>query len=72
MGGLAVVSDQEIWHTAIAMIRRYGPNAALEAGERSDLLTASGEIGESEIWQRILVAIKKLQAEKPGPGEMIQ
>jgi hypothetical protein len=67
-----MVSDQEVWHTAIAMIRRYGPDAALEAGERSDLLTASGEIDGSEIWQRILVAIEKLQAEKPAPGEMIQ
>jgi hypothetical protein len=67
-----MVSDQDVWHTAVAMIRRYGDDAAFEAGERSDLLTANGEIDESETWQRILAAIKKLQAEKPAPGEMVQ
>jgi hypothetical protein len=54
------------------MIRRYGADAASEAGERSDLLTANGDVEESEIWQRIPMAIEKLQAEKPAPGEMVQ
>jgi hypothetical protein len=67
-----MISDSEVWHTAVAMIRRYGTDAALQAGERSDVLTANGEIDESEIWQRILAAIKKLQAETPAPGELIQ
>jgi hypothetical protein len=67
-----MVSDEDVWHTALAMIRRYGTDAEFEAGERSDLLTANGAIDESEVWQRILTAIKKWQAEKPAPGEMIQ
>jgi hypothetical protein len=50
------------------MIARYGSNAALVAGERSDVLTRDGKIDKSEIWQRILAAILCLQAEKPRPG----
>jgi hypothetical protein len=54
------------------MIKRYGFDAPLAAGERSDALTERGLIDESETWQRILVAIVRLLAEKPAPGEVVQ
>jgi hypothetical protein len=63
-----MMSEQNIWRTALRMIARYGSDAALVAGERSDALTKDGRIDESETWQRILAAILCLQAEKPGPG----
>jgi hypothetical protein len=63
-----MMSEQDIWRTALRMIARYGSNAALVAGDRSDALTKKGKIGESETWQCILAAILCLQAEKPGRG----
>jgi hypothetical protein len=63
-----MMSEQNIWRTALRMIARYGSDAALVAGERSDALTKDGKIDESETWQRILAAIVCLQAERPSPG----
>jgi hypothetical protein len=72
VAGFSMTTDHDIWCSALVMIERYGPNAALEAGDRSDEATARGDIEESEVWQRILAAIERLQAEKPGPGEKVQ
>jgi hypothetical protein len=66
-----MMSEHDIWHTTLSMIGRYGPDAALEAGERSDALIAKGKIDDSETWQRILFAILRLQEEKPAPGETV-
>jgi hypothetical protein len=55
-----------IWRAAVALIESYGADAALVAGDRADELTACGKIPQSEIWQRIVEAIEKVQAEKPG------
>jgi hypothetical protein len=67
-----VLSEQHIWYAALSMIGRYGFDAALEAGERSDALTEKGMIDESETWQRILLAVVRLLADKPRPGETVQ
>jgi hypothetical protein len=67
-----MMSEQDIWYAALSMIGRYGFDAPLEAGERSDMLTENGMIDESETWQRILRAIVRLLAEKPAPGEAVQ
>jgi hypothetical protein len=44
----------------------------MEAARRSDLDLASGDRKGSATWKRIMVAIEKLQAEKPEPGETVQ
>jgi hypothetical protein len=67
-----MISEHDIWCTALSMMGRYGSDAALEAGDRADALTAEGKIDDSETWQRVLIAITRLQAERPGPGEMVQ
>jgi hypothetical protein len=67
-----MMSEHEIWDAALSMIGRYGFDAPLVAGDRSDALTKNGKIDESETWQRILRAIVRLQAEKPAPGEKVQ
>ena len=72
MAGFSMTTDHDIWRSALAMIERYGANAALEAGDRSDEATARGDMEESEVWQRILAAIGCLQSERPGPGETVQ
>jgi hypothetical protein len=71
-GGRLLISEHDIWDAALSMIGRYGFDAPLVAGDRSDTLTKDGKIDESETWQRILRAIVRLQAEKPGPGERVQ
>jgi hypothetical protein len=67
-----MLSEQDIWYAALSMIGRYGFDAPLAAGDRSDALTERGMIDESETWQRILLAIVRLLAEKPSPGESVQ
>jgi hypothetical protein len=64
--------DRDIWLAAGAMIQRYGSNAGMEAAERADELLGKGEMEVSRDWVRILAAIERLQATKPGPGETVQ
>jgi hypothetical protein len=54
------------------MIQRYGSNAGLEAAERADELLEKGDLEGSAVWQRIMTAIEKLQAQKPALGETVQ
>jgi hypothetical protein len=67
-----MISDRDIWLAAKAMIQRYGSNAGIEAAERADEHLEKGFADLSAIWQRIMSAIEKLQAEKPEPGERVQ
>jgi hypothetical protein len=66
-----MMSEEDIWDAAASMIGRYGFDAPLVAGDRSDALTEKGMIDESETWQRILHAILRLLAEEPAPGETV-
>jgi sugar (pentulose or hexulose) kinase len=61
----------DIWNLALAMIEQYGTDAALEAGNRSDKLTAEGDISGSEVWQRTMAAILRLQADRPHDDEAL-
>jgi hypothetical protein len=70
-GCLSMMSEQEILDAAASMVGRYGFDAPLVAGDRSDALTKEGKIDESETWQRILRAIVRLLAEMPAPGETV-
>jgi hypothetical protein len=54
-----MTTDHEIWHAALLMIEHYGADAALAAGNCS------------EVWQRILAAIEYLQRERPAEGEAV-
>jgi hypothetical protein len=72
VGGLAMMSEHDICDAALSMIGRYGFDAPLAAGDRSDALTENGMIDESETWQRILHTIVRLLAEKPASGEAAQ
>jgi hypothetical protein len=66
-----VISETDIWRLALAMIEEYGTGTALEASNRSDKLTAKGDISGSEVWQRTMAAILRLQADKPQDGEVL-
>ena len=56
---------------ALAMVKRYGDDAMLEASERADQLLDEGNMAGAETWHRILNAIERLQAAKPAEGEAV-
>jgi hypothetical protein len=54
------------------MVRRYGSNARVEAVTR---MIAAYEDANHEallIWDRVIKAIDRLQADEPAPGERVQ
>ena len=67
-----MIPARDVWQAALALIRRYGDNAMLEAAERADQLLDEGDMAGAETWHRILDAIERLQAQKPVEGEKVQ
>jgi hypothetical protein len=67
-----MISDREKWLAAMKMIARYGRDAIVEAGDRADQCLKDGDVDGSDDWQRIMIAVSQLQAEKPAPGETVQ
>ena len=61
-----MIPDVDIWRAALLMVKRYGDDAMLEAAASADQLMADGDVAGCTTWQRILDAIERLQAEKPG------
>jgi hypothetical protein len=51
-----VISEADIWRSALAMVRRYGDDALLEAAARADQLLEDGEPVAAATWHRILDA----------------
>ncbi len=59
-----MLSDNEVWVSAVAMVRRYGRDAALQAGMRIEVFAAEGERDAQRAWLRIGHAIAWLQDEQ--------
>jgi hypothetical protein len=56
-----MIADTDIWRAALAMVKRYGDDAMLEASERADQLL--DDMAGAETWHRIILnAIERLQA----------
>ena len=69
--GPAMISDRDIYRSAAVMIRRYGDDAALEAGRRGDSLLDTGDIEGYGTWLQIVRAIGQLQKTSPTDGDMV-
>jgi hypothetical protein len=67
----AVIPDRYIWAAALAIMKRYGDDAMLEAAQRADQLLEEGHMGRAEMWHRILNAIERLQARAPTEREKV-
>jgi hypothetical protein len=67
-----MISERDIWRAAIALIRRYGSNAGIEAAERANEHMEGGDEQSGQTWVRVMQAIERLQASKPAPGETVQ
>ena len=55
----------------MAMVKRYGVVAILEAAARANQLAEDGDPAGAASWHRILNAIERLQARKPAGDEPI-
>jgi hypothetical protein len=66
-----VISEADIWRSAIAMTRRYRDDALVEAALRADRLLEGGDWQAAVTWRRILDAIETLQAQKPAEGQRV-
>jgi hypothetical protein len=66
-----MISETDIWRAALAMVKRYGDDAQLEAAGRADQLQEDGDWQGAVTWHRILDAIERLQARTPAEGEKV-
>lgn len=64
-----MISDRDIWASALLMVKRYGEDAGMEAANRSDELLAEGDVDGAATWRRIVTAIEQLQAGAPAKGK---
>jgi hypothetical protein len=53
------------------MVKRYGEDAAIQAGMRADELLAKGDIDGAATWPAIIRAIEELQRATPRQGEAV-
>jgi hypothetical protein len=63
-----VISEADIWRSALAMVKRYKDDAMQEAAMRADQRLEDGDWRAAITWHRILDAIERLQAQKPAEG----
>lgn len=66
-----MISDRDIYASANLMIRRFGDDAALEAGKRADELMAEGDMDGCRTWKQIIKAIEEVQRQTPAPDEPV-
>jgi hypothetical protein len=66
-----VIPEADIWCAALAIVKRYGPDAMIEAAARADQLLEDGDWQGAATWHRILDAIERLQAKAPADGEAV-
>ena len=62
-----MVSELDIWRAANLLIRQHGPDAEIEAARKADLMLDRGDIEGRDVWRRIGLAIRELQAPQRGP-----
>jgi hypothetical protein len=66
-----MISDHDVWHAALAMVKRYREDAVSEAAARADQHTEDGDWAAANTWHRILDAIERLQARVPADAESV-
>jgi hypothetical protein len=71
LGRESMLSEADIWRGVLAMVKRYGADAMLEAAARAAQLLEDGDLVAAANWHRILSAIEQLQAKAPAEGEKV-
>ena len=70
-GAADMLSETDVWRAAMAMVKRYGVVAILEASARANQLAEADDPVGAATWHRILNAIERLQAKAPAKGEKV-
>ena len=66
-----MISEADIWRSALTMVKRYKSDAMQEATMRADHLLEDGDWRAAITWHRIVDAIERLQAQKTAEGEKV-
>jgi hypothetical protein len=66
-----MIPNIDIHRCAWLMIRRYGEEAVIQAAMLGDALLEKGDLDGMLVWQAIISAIRRLQAEAPAADEAV-
>jgi len=66
-----MIPESDIWRAALAMVKRYGADAEVEAAIRVDELLDEGDTDGAGAWQRITNAIERLQLQQLEPEGVV-
>ena len=59
-----MTTEIDIWRTAHFHLKRYGDDAARDAGERANAWAQKGDTASEALWRRVAVAIEELRLSK--------
>jgi hypothetical protein len=68
---MPMIPDIDIHRSAWLMIRRNGDDAAAQAERRGNELLDRGDLDGMLVWQAIISAIRRLQADVPAADEAV-
>lgn len=71
LGRPQVVAETDVWRAANALIRKYGPDAAIIAAQQADALLDAGDVAGRHKFIAIVRAIGELVRDKPREGERV-
>jgi hypothetical protein len=54
-----MIFDRDLWAAALAMVKRYGNDAIIEAVARADQLVEDDDIASTVTWHRIIDCIER-------------
>jgi hypothetical protein len=60
-----MVADEDIYRAAEALLKKHGEKAAMECATLADRWTQRGDPQASEVWKRVMRAIRKMQKQRP-------
>jgi len=60
-----MIADEAIFETAHGLLKILGEQAAMECAEMADSWAKRGDVEASEIWKRVMAAVRKLQGAQP-------
>jgi hypothetical protein len=57
-----VITEKEIYQSALVLIKQHGDHASLIAAQRADDLLKAGDVDGERLWLKIIAAIRILSA----------
>jgi triphosphoribosyl-dephospho-CoA synthetase len=67
-----IFAELDIWRAAQLLVKRYGDDAAIQAGMRAEELPARGDDDGAVTWRAIIRAVEELQRATPWEGEAVK